>query len=523
MTKINGRYLQNKHPILSLLLSFFSGASLVFAFAPFSIWAIPFLALIIWFWQIHQCNPKQAFRHGYSFGFGLFSTGISWVHVSIEQFGGMPLIASLFLMLLLCAYLALYPALAVWLAAKLSNNQQVNLYYLPFIWLFSEYLRSVVLTGFPWLSIGYSQIDSPLRPLAPIIGEVGLSFILLLISVCLFLLIQKKSAKINTSVLLFIVAAVIFSHFLSFIQPTGKTFTAALVQGNIKQELRWDEQAQQDIINTYIKSSELLYANNDIVIWPEAAIPRLEPLAQDYLIDLNKQALAHQSSLITGIINYDRDTRRFFNRIIVLGQKQADKNSSSYYYGNSNHYDKHHLLPIGEFVPFADLLRPIAPFFNLPMSSFSRGDYRQTNIQANGLNFAPLICFEIVFPQQLAANMQLNTNAILTISNDAWFGDSHGPDQHLEIARMRSLEFGRPTLRATNNGLTAVIDHNGQITADIKQFTQAILQTKIALVSGTTPYSVWGRYLDKVLILIFVIYLVANKILHVRKRTSEPQ
>lgn len=512
MTKMHGRSFQQNHPLLSLLLSFISGASLVFAFAPFSFWALPFIALPFWFWQIHKCNTKQSFQHGFSFGFGLFSTGISWVHVSIEQFGGMPLIASLFLMLLLCVYLALYPALAVWLSAKLTKQKKVNLYYLPFIWLFTEYLRSVMLTGFPWLSLGYSQIDSPLAQIAPMIGEVGITFVLLFTAICTFLLVVKENVKRNISLLVLMSVFVIVSQFTTFVEVTEKSFTTALVQGNIKQELRWDEQAEQDIINSYITSSESLYANNDVVIWPEAAIPRLEPLAQDYLITLNKQALAHQSSLLTGIINYDPNSRRFFNRIIVLGQKQAHGDISSYYYGSSNHYDKHHLLPIGEFVPFADLLRPIAPFFNLPMSSFSRGDYAQTNLQANGLHFAPLICFEIAFPQQLAANMQKNTNAILTISNDAWFGDSHGPDQHLEIARMRSLEFGRPTLRSTNNGLTAVIDHKGKVIADIEQFSKAVLQTEVLIVNGQTPFNVWGRFLDKLLIALFIVYLVASKL-----------
>lgn len=514
MTELNGRTFNRimiKHPVYALLFSFLSGASLVFAFAPFSLWPITFITVIFWLSQLTEKSPKQAFKLGLSFGFGYFAAGISWVHVSIEKFGGMPLIASLLLMLLLCSYLALYPALAAWLCAKFTKNKQVNLYFLPFAWLVSEYLRSVILTGFPWLSLGYSQIDSPLAALAPIIGEVGISFFIMLLCVAITQFIVHNHRKINLLIITVTVVLTLVSPLLNTVDKTGETSNVALVQGNIKQELRWDKEAEAAIINGYIETSRALYKNNDLVIWPEAAIPRIEPLAQDYLTELNIQASSAQSSLITGLINYDPDTRKFFNRLVVLGKKQKDDLNGTYYFGNSNHYNKHHLLPIGEFVPFADLLRPIAPFFNLPMSSFSRGDFVQPNLVANGLNLAPLICFEIVFPQQLAANIRPHTDMILTVSNDAWFGASHGPDQHLEIARMRALEFGKPMLRATNNGLTAVINHQGKIIADIPQFSEAVLQTTVELVNGETPYRAWGHYLDKLLMLLFLMYLVREK------------
>ncbi|WNC71080.1 apolipoprotein N-acyltransferase [Thalassotalea psychrophila] len=516
MTELNGRtfnILTIKNPTLALLFSFISGCSLVFAFAPFSFWPITFAAIVFWLAQLSNKSSKQAFKQGLSFGFGYFAAGISWVHVSIEKFGGMPLIASLLLMLLLCAYLALYPALAAWLSAKLSKDKQVNLYYLPFVWLFSEYLRSVMLTGFPWLSLGYSQIDSPFSSLAPVVGEVGITFFIILFCVAIAQIINQHHQRMNSAIIVVTMMLITSISLLNFVEKTGKTTNVALVQGNIKQELRWDKKAEENIIHSYIESSKPLYKNNDLVIWPEAAIPRIEPLAQDYLTEINIQVAEQQSSLITGLINYDIDSRIFFNRLVVLGKKQQDNLNGTYYYGNSNHYNKHHLLPIGEFVPFADFLRPIAPFFNLPMSSFSRGDYVQPNLVANGINLAPLICFEIAFPQQLAANIRSHTDMILTVSNDAWFGASHGPDQHLEIARMRALEFGKPMLRATNNGLTAVIDHKGKIIAEIPQFTESVLQTTVELVNGDTPYSIWGRYFDKFLMLLFIMYLMREKLI----------
>ncbi|MEW6998039.1 apolipoprotein N-acyltransferase [Colwelliaceae bacterium BS250] len=514
MNAIQGFFLKINNGIYAYLISFLAGAALVFAYAPFSLSPIALIALMVWFLQLQNKSSKAAFRHGFSFGLGWFAAGISWVHVSIAQFGGMPLMVSILLMILLSAYLALYPAIACYLSAKLTRSKQLNLYYLPFIWLFTEYLRTHILTGFPWLSLGYSQIDGPLAPLAPIIGETGITLVLLMFTVSLFMALQKRHLLMNRVVLVIIVLMAYYSSQFTTITVTDETIDVALVQGNIKQELRWDEQQEQKIINSYIDMTAPLYQNHDLIIWPEAAIPRLEPLAQEYLRELDKQAFEQQSALITGVINYNPDTRNFFNRLVVLGTKNSVDNEGDYYYRNNNHYDKHHLLPIGEFVPFADLLRPIAPLFNLPMSSFSRGDYVQQNLIANNLNIAPLICFEIVFPQQLAANMNNNTDLILTVSNDAWFGDSHGPHQHLEIARMRALEFGRPMLRATNNGLTAVIDHNGKIIADIPQFTESVLSTKVKLVTGQTFYSQFGIYLEKLLILLFVLFLVAQTLFY---------
>jgi len=169
------------------------------------------------------------------------------------------------------------------------------------------------------------------------------------------------------------------------------------------------------------------------------------------------------------------------------------------------------LLPIGEFVPFEDFLRPLAPFFNLPQSSFSRGSYNQNNLIAQDLKILPLICFEIVFAEQLSANFFKDTDILLTVSNDAWFGDSHGPHQHLEIARMRALEFGRPLIRSTNNGITAVVDHHGKISAQIPQFKQAVLRNEITLVKGTTPYSLYGRTPTYIIALIMIIIILANQ------------
>jgi len=232
----------------------------------------------------------------------------------------------------------------------------------------------------------------------------------------------------------------------------------------------------------------------DLVIWPEAAIPQLEPLAESYLENLNRAALYADTAVISGILDYNFKTQQAWNNLIVLGKRQPDSTDGDYFYGHGNRYSKHHLLPIGEFVPFESWLRQLAPIFDLPMSSFTRGAYVQPNLVANGYHLLAAICFEIAFPAQISANMTADTQLLLTVSNDAWFGDSIGPQQHLQIAQMRALEFGRPLLRATNNGVTATVDAAGNISARAAQFTETVLQDSIRLTSGQTPYARFGDW-----------------------------
>jgi len=511
-----------KNSLISHLLSnkeywlcFVAGLSLVFSYAPFSQWYLALCIPALAFHKIQQQTPKKSAKLIGVFAFGWFASGISWVHVSIDQFGGLPLVVSLSIMLLLCIYLALFPALAAYLTARFSTKQQLNLWLLPSFWLIGEYLRSVVLTGFPWLTLGYSQIDSPLASFAPIIGEVGITALIILINISLVMIFNAIKINTNKSIALpitFILSLGIISYALinvSWVQLTGKTTKVALVQGNIAQSIKWSPEQEWPTMLKYLDITRANY-DADIIIWPESAIPAMEPAVQDYLTTVNRSALLNNSAIITGIINYNFESKEYFNSLIVLGKKQSD-DEQGYYYNHSNRYSKNHLLPIGEFVPFQEWLRPLAPFFNLPQSSFTRGDYVQKNLIANDLHLLPLLCFEIAFPHQLAVNLTKQTDLLLTVSNDAWFGGSHGPHQHMEIARMRALEFGKPLLRSTNNGITAVVDHKGAFIARIPQFEELVLKVEIPLVEGKTPYSQWPRLILFLMIFVPIIIVKVNR------------
>lgn len=490
------------------LQGFFVGLALsamamtnTFAFAPYSWTMLPLLTLAILALTLSTATSKrQAAWYGFAYGVGWFATGVSWVHVSIATFGGMPLIASLSIMALLVLYLALYPLLAGVLFHLLQQRAPA-LTALSFAasWTLAENLRSWMLTGFPWLSLGYSQTESWYGPWASLVGENGITFILALTAALPVMLWREqrwqqlssdKPALLQTAVVVLFAA---FSPMLSSgVSATGQVQSVALVQGNIKQELRWDPEQALPTMKKYMDLTKPVLSNR-LIIWPEAGVPQLEPLAQGYLINLDMQAQEQNTAVVTGILDAKRNGDAY-NGMIVLGQQDPKIPTASYYYETRNRYQKHHLLPIGEFVPFESLLRDVAPFFDLPNSSFARGPWLQPNLVAKGYHLLPALCFEIAFPRQILANFTKQTDFILTVSNDAWFGDSHGPWQHLQIAQMRAREFGRPVLRATNNGVTAVIDANGKIRQQLPQFADAVLTDDVPLYQGQTFYSQLGDW-----------------------------
>ena len=487
------------------------GAINTLAYSPFDWWWLPIFSLVPLLLLSNNRSPTQAAKMGFCYGIGWFTAGLSWVHVAIADFGEMPLILSLLLLFILCAYLALFPALALWITSHLKSK--FSHWVLVPAWIFSEQLRSILLTGFPWLSLGYSQTSSPLAGFAPIIGELGIQAIILVMAMTISLFIRRISANPNTfktnsliySGLLLI--PLVLGHALQKVNweldgdSKGREVTVALVQGNIAQSIKWQPDNELPTMMLYSTLTEPLWSQSDLIIWPEAAIPKLEILSTEFLLEMDRIATMNNSALITGIVNYSPSSQQAFNSLITLGVKQnagAIKSNDAditaqghYYWGHNNRYNKHHLLPIGEFVPFESFLRKLGPIFNLPMSSFNRGHFIQDNLIANDIHLAAAICFEIAFPRQLAANIHDNTDAILTVSNDAWFGNSHGPWQHLQIAQMRALEFAKPVIRATNNGVSAIIGNDGTVIAQLPQNQKDSLVSKLNLISTLTFYQQW--------------------------------
>lgn len=504
------------NPSFHYLLCGLLGASLTLSFAPFGHWYLALIPLIAVSALLYQTSLTP-WKLGFSFGLGWFGAGISWVHVSIANFGGLPLFASIGLMLLLCSYLAAFPALAF----HCSQRLQTPRYYacgLAAVWWLTEWLRSWLFTGFPWLSLGYSQTQGPLAAWAPLLGETGLSSLLVFWSALMGQYLCHRRLPAAATALALGFAITIALAQIQWTQATDTRHTIALVQGNIEQDLRWVPAQDQPIMNRYLELTQPHW-DKDIVIWPEAAIPRLEPMAQDFLADLDQQALATHTAVITGIIDYNFETQAAFNNLISVGMREGSPAAAAapYYYRHPNRYGKHQLLPIGEFIPLESWLRGLAPIFDLPMSSFSRGPWQQPNLRSKGVQLVPAICFEIAFSRQLRANLQPDSNFIVTVSNDAWFGDSHGPHQHLEIAQMRAKELGLAVLRATNNGVTAVINADGSLHSSAPQFTETVLTATLPQSSGITPYRYYGDLPGWCLTTLILLLIARHRYLEKRK------
>ncbi|MEI6858428.1 MAG: apolipoprotein N-acyltransferase [Shewanella sp.] len=481
------------HTKIRLGLAYMAGACTSLAFAPYGLWPIYIITTAFALHQSSDLSAKDGAKYWLSFGFGCFSVGMSWIHVSMSTYGGIPLIASVALMALLAFYLAIYPALTGYLLQKIAPTTSIirNIILFPALWTLTEWLRGWVLTGLPWLWAGYTQTEGPIKPLASVIGALGLSFVIALVAGSLALCLQKRW---RPAVIILSLLGLVnyFVPMLSSIESKGETVRVVLVQGNIPQSMKWEPGVLWPTMDKYMDLSRP-QLDADIIIWPEAAIPAPEYMVSTFLDNANKVANINNSAIITGIISHQQDS--FYNSLIVLGNHHSKHQSQAdYIEGGSNEFKKHHLLPIGEFVPMESLLRPLAPLFNLPMSSFDRGAYQQPNLNALGYQIAPAICYEIAFPEQLRANVNEATDLLLTVSNDAWFGSSNGPLQHMEIAQMRSIELGRPLVRATNNGVTAVVDELGNITHKLPQFEVGVLVADIPLVKGQTLFSTWGQW-----------------------------
>ncbi|MDN3561117.1 apolipoprotein N-acyltransferase [Vreelandella neptunia] len=461
--------------LLQLLAALVAGGFTTLTASPFELWWLGPVAIGLLYVGLHALTPTQAALKGWLYGVALFASGTSWVYVSIHDYGytGVPL--AVFLTALFVTILALFFAGTFWLYRRFTS---ARLAFISFAgaWVLGEVLRTYLFTGFPWLLLGSGFVDSPLAAWAPV-GGVYLLSLLVALSGALGaeLLLRRQWWTLVPLAAIWLIPLALPQQWTT---PADEPTRVALLQGNLPQLLKWTPEGQRTAANTYSELTREVADEVDLIIWPETALPMMETQARPVLERVQAN-LPPDVALLTGIVQRD-EQERYFNSVIGVGDVEGS-------------YQKEHLVPFGEYLPLESLLRGAIDFFDLPMSTFTKGEHEQKPMQAAGIHIGNAICYEIIYPQLVARRAQ-DSGVIMTVSNDTWFGASIGPHQHLQMARLRALENGRYVVRATSNGITAIIDPNGRIVERAPQFETTTLTGEFYAMEGLTPFTRLGSW-----------------------------
>ena len=468
-----------------------AGAATVLAFSPVGVFPLALLAFAVLVHLWMHADPRQAFLSGYGFGLGLFGAGVSWIYVSMHQFGGMPPPLAGLATVFFCAFLALFPALAGWLQARIPTRAALRACLLiPAAWVLLEWLRSWILTGFPWLSTGYASTGWPLQGYAPLLGVFGLSFLTVSLAGMVWLAISTRRKLVAVALLVAVLVAGQALRHVDWSQPVGAPVRAALLQGNIPQDLKFRPERYERTLDLYAALVEGSAAK--LIVLPETAVPRFHDRVDPaYLARLEAAGRRNGGDVLLGI-PYRAGPNEYYNSVLSLGSSPRQA------------YHKVHLVPFGEFVPpgFGWVLRLV----QIPLSDFSRGARDQKPLEVAGQRVAINVCYEDLFGDAMARWLPEAT-LLVNVSNVAWFGDSLAPAQHLQIARLRAIEAGRMHLAATNTGITAAIDRDGRVLHRLPQFTEGRLEVAAQGYTGRTPYSV---YKDWPVVLASLVILISS-------------
>lgn len=493
-----------RHPAALL-----TGAALPLAFAPFEYWLLAPLCAGFLGWLLRDCGPRGATALAWWFGAGLYGVGTSWVYVSIHVYGAAsPPLAAL-LTALFCAGMALLFALPFALAGMLDlHRARGALLGFPALWVLGEWLRGWVLTGFPWLYLGYAAIDTPLAGLAPLTGVLGMSLGVAMTGAALLALATRAGWQ-RLALAAPLVAAVWGGSWWlqprAWTTPDATPIDLALVQPAQSLQMKWSADQLPAIFANFTATNRRL-GDADLIIWPETAIPRFRHEVAPLLDGEHHWARAAGIGLVLGVPIADPDDGRYYNGLIGLGAADGI-------------YRKRRLVPFGEYVPLEPLLRGTIAFFDLPMSDFSRAPEPQPLLSLGATGLAAAICYEIVYPDLVAASAA-GAGLLVTVSNDSWFGASMGPHQHFQMARLRALENGKPLLRATNDGITAVVDSRGRVSAQLPQFGPGVLRARVTPHRGATPFS---RYHSMPVVLCCAALLLFAAAVHRPRRGRRPR
>jgi apolipoprotein N-acyltransferase len=455
------------------------GALQSLAFAPYGLWPLGPIALVVLWWLWDGARAREAALTGFAFGAGLYLAGTYWLYTSIHTFGEAPIALALVLMLGLVAIMGSYTALLGALVARLApaHGAWRSLAALPAGWILMEWVRGWFLSGFPWLAVGYSQIDAPLVGYAPVLGIYGTGLATAFTAGAVLLAASLPSRH---RVLLLAAVAALWTGGavlarVEWTHPSGPPLTVALVQPSISQDLKWQVSNRDHTLELYRQMTESALGAR-LVVWPESALPEAFEDAVPYLKSIYRDARAQRTDLLLGLVRFDAAREQPYNGLVALGDDMQ------WYY-------KRRLVPFGEFFPVPKFVRAWMRLKNLAFVDFLAGDAHQPALDAAGQKIGATICYEDAYAVEQLAVLREAT-LLVNVSNDAWFGDSTAPHQHLEIARMRALEAGRWLMRSTNNGISALIDPHGRVVVRAPQFATVVLRGEVVPYTGLTPYAV---------------------------------
>nr|WP_314546188.1 apolipoprotein N-acyltransferase [uncultured Massilia sp.] len=469
----------------ALLVAALVGASSLLSFEPFGWWPVQFLALAWLFYQVGMgSSVRRATLLGWAFGFGWSVAGMHWLYVLMTRFAHLPAVLGALGIVLLGLYMGLFGAFAAGVATWLRRRWALPvvaflLLVLPVAWGVSEWMRGWVFTGFPWAASGYAHAGAPLAGYAPLIGVYGIGVLVAVCASCLVMLTQRHRMQALALLGVVLVAGALLRQ-VEWTHPVGQPITVRLLQGNIPQDRKFDLAFLTSILERY--QGMITAAPADLVATPETAIPVFpHNLPEGYLDGLQRFASANNSTLAIGMPLLD-GPGKYSNSLFTLSPQPLPQ-------PQAYRYDKAHLVPFGEFIPpgfrwFTDML-------NIPLNDATRGADVQAPFAVKDQLVLPNICYEDVFGEEIARNLRASARPatmLLNVSNLSWYGQSTAIPQHLQISRMRSLETGRPMLRATNDGATAVIDGRGNVSAVLPFYESGVLAAKVQGMTGDTPY-----------------------------------
>lgn len=474
------------------------GAALSLAFAPFDLWPLALLCPAFLFLAWRNASPKRAAQLGFLFTAGMYFAGTYWLYHSIHGIGEAPLWLTFFVMFAMVAILSSYTAfvgyaLARWVlrtpheadAAKpeRQSDRALTTRYLlilPAAWLLLEWFRGWFLSGFPWLALGYSHLDTVLAGWAPVAGVYTMSFIVAVCAGALALLVigsnRSRIAGLVTIAVLWLAGYALNKP--EWTQQIGGPVTVAIVQGAVPQDQKWSVEYRDSTIQLYFNLSAP-HLGKDIIVWPESALPILGHEAMEVMTPLARAARERGSALVTGLVRYDFERDQYYNGLVAIDEE------AQWYY-------KRRLVPFGEFFPVPSFVREWLKLMNLPYSDITAGEEDQPALRVKNQKLAVTICYEDAYgAEQL--DVLKEATLLVNVTNDAWFGDSTAAHQHLQISRMRALEAGRPMLRAANDGISAIINARGAIEDTLPRFKPGVLTGIVQPRTGLTPYAVIGN------------------------------